>query len=147
VIYKGMLQWLILLLFNTKKVHSCRFWRVILRWYNTRDAATSCVLVNSLVILPRQAALIRETFLTSHFRFSWVREQMWCAIAQAISHRWRLCLCSFQSVWDLWWTKWHWDRFSKSFGFHLSISFRQSYIFTHISCGAWTTGLLVATVP
>jgi len=29
-----------------------------------------------------------------------------------------------QSVWDLWWTKWHWDRFcSEFFGFLLSASF------------------------
>jgi hypothetical protein len=26
-----------------------------------------------------------------------------------------------QSIWDLWWTKWHWDRFlSEFFGFYLS---------------------------
>jgi hypothetical protein len=31
-----------------------------------------------------------------------------------------------QSMWDLWWTKWHWDRFfSKYFGFPLSISFHR----------------------
>jgi hypothetical protein len=29
-----------------------------------------------------------------------------------------------QSVWDLWWAKWHWDRFfPEHFGFPLSISF------------------------
>jgi hypothetical protein len=33
--------------------------------------------------------------------------------------------------WDLWWTKWHWDRFfSESFGFPLSISFHRGL---HIS--------------
>jgi hypothetical protein len=31
-----------------------------------------------------------------------------------------------QSVWDLWWTKWRWDRFlSVFFGFPLSIPFRR----------------------
>jgi hypothetical protein len=31
-----------------------------------------------------------------------------------------------QSVWDLWWTKWHWDRFfSEFFGFPLSVSFHR----------------------
>jgi hypothetical protein len=31
-----------------------------------------------------------------------------------------------QSMWDLWWTKWHWDRFlSEFFGFPLSISFHR----------------------
>jgi hypothetical protein len=29
-----------------------------------------------------------------------------------------------QSMWDLWWTKWHWDRFfPEYFGFLLSVSF------------------------
>jgi hypothetical protein len=35
-----------------------------------------------------------------------------------------------QSLWDLWWTKWHWDRFhSEFFAFSLPISFhrRSSY--------------------
>jgi hypothetical protein len=32
-------------------------------------------------------------------------------------------------MWDLWWTKWHWDRFSpKYFGFPLSISFHRCSI-------------------
>jgi hypothetical protein len=31
-----------------------------------------------------------------------------------------------RSMWDLWWTKWHWDRFlSEYFGFPLSISFHR----------------------
>jgi hypothetical protein len=34
-----------------------------------------------------------------------------------------------QSMWDLWWTKWHWDRFSPEFfGFPLSISFHRCSI-------------------
>jgi hypothetical protein len=34
-----------------------------------------------------------------------------------------------QSMWDLWWTKWHWDRFfSEYFSFPLSISFQQCSI-------------------
>jgi hypothetical protein len=29
-------------------------------------------------------------------------------------------------MWDLWWTKWHWDRFfPEYFGFPLSISFHR----------------------
>jgi hypothetical protein len=32
-------------------------------------------------------------------------------------------------MWDLWWTKWHWDRFfSEYFGFPLSISFHRCSI-------------------
>jgi hypothetical protein len=31
-----------------------------------------------------------------------------------------------QSMWDLWWTEWHWDRFfSELFGFTLSVSFHR----------------------
>jgi hypothetical protein len=34
-----------------------------------------------------------------------------------------------QSMWDLWWTKWHWDRFiSEYFSFPLPISFHQCSI-------------------
>jgi hypothetical protein len=36
---------------------------------------------------------------------------------------------SGQSMWDLWWTKWHWDRvFSEFFGFAVSMSFHRSFI-------------------
>jgi hypothetical protein len=32
-------------------------------------------------------------------------------------------------MWDLWWTKWHWDRFfPEHFGFPLSISFHRCSI-------------------
>jgi hypothetical protein len=32
-------------------------------------------------------------------------------------------------MWDLWWTKWHWDRFfPEYFGFPLSVSFHQCSI-------------------
>jgi hypothetical protein len=35
-----------------------------------------------------------------------------------------------QPMWDLWWTKWHWDRFflSEYFGFLLSVSFHRCSI-------------------
>jgi hypothetical protein len=34
-----------------------------------------------------------------------------------------------QSMWDLWWTKWHWDRFlPEYFGFPLSLSFHRCSI-------------------
>jgi hypothetical protein len=42
-----------------------------------------------------------------------------------------------QSMWVLWWTKWHWDRFSSEFfSFPLSVSFSMA-IDSHISYGAW----------
>jgi hypothetical protein len=40
------------------------------------------------------------------------------------------------SVWDLWWTKWHWDRFhSECFGFHLSILFHHGSPHSYIIWG------------
>jgi hypothetical protein len=37
-------------------------------------------------------------------------------------------------MWDLWWTKWHWDRFfSEYFGFALSISFHRCSITTKMT--------------
>ena len=45
------------------------------------------------------------------------------------SHRGGPGSISGQSVWDLWWTKWHWDRyFPKYFGFPLSFSFHRCSI-------------------
>ena len=39
------------------------------------------------------------------------------------------CLKEDHSMWDLWWTKWHWDRFfPEYFGFPLSISFHRCSI-------------------
>jgi hypothetical protein len=40
-----------------------------------------------------------------------------------------------QSVWDLWWTEWHWDRFfSEFFGSPLSIQYTISPLLcTHLS--------------
>jgi hypothetical protein len=36
-------------------------------------------------------------------------------------------------MWDLWWTKWHWDKFfSKLFGFPLSVLFHQGSILIYI---------------
>jgi hypothetical protein len=38
-----------------------------------------------------------------------------------------------QSMWDLWWTKWHWDRFlSEYFSFPLSVSFHHCSILIFI---------------
>jgi hypothetical protein len=48
-------------------------------------------------------------------------------------------------MWDLWSTKWHWDRFfSESFGFILSESVKRYSVFTHISFEGWTKGPLEA---
>jgi hypothetical protein len=50
----------------------------------------------------------------------------------------------WQSMWDSWWTKWHWTNFSPSpsvFPCH------RCSIFTHVSYGGWTMGPLAAAVP
>jgi hypothetical protein len=47
-------------------------------------------------------------------------------------------------MWDLWWTKWHWDRFfPEYFGFPLSISFLRCSITRKgtMSSGSNITGL------
>jgi hypothetical protein len=49
-------------------------------------------------------------------------------------------------MWDLWWTKWHWDKFlSNFFGFPLSISFHRCSP-KLISSGGWTICPVVAAV-
>jgi hypothetical protein len=41
-----------------------------------------------------------------------------------------------QSMWNLWWTKWHWDRFfSELFGFPLSVYHSTIALQTHIIWG------------
>jgi hypothetical protein len=51
-----------------------------------------------------------------------------------------------QSMWDLWWTKWHWGRLSLSFfSFLLSMSFHHVF-HAHISPEGWGIGPLVAAV-
>jgi hypothetical protein len=41
-------------------------------------------------------------------------------------------------MWDLWWTKWHWDRLlSEFFGFTQSISFHRGSPFTYIAWGIY----------
>jgi hypothetical protein len=45
------------------------------------------------------------------------------AVPQAVGHE-SMGSITGQSVWDLWWRKWHLDRlFSAYFGFPLSVSF------------------------
>jgi hypothetical protein len=70
------------------------------------------------------------------------------AKAQALaSHRGGLGSFSGHSTWNLWWTKWHWDRFfSEFFSFPLSVYHSTVDHHTHISRGARTTGTLMGTV-
>jgi hypothetical protein len=61
-------------------------------------------------------------------------------MAQAVNRRGSRPM---QSVWYLWWTKCHWDKFSSdSFGFSVSVSFYLCFIFCHVSCGRCTKGPL-----
>jgi hypothetical protein len=54
-----------------------------------------------------------------------------------------------QVMWDLWWTKWHWDRFSSNtlVSSTKSNSINMLHIHHHLSSGAVTTGQTVAAVP
>jgi hypothetical protein len=50
------------------------------------------------------------------------------------------------SMWDLWWTKWHWDCFSSAFfGFPCQYNSTVT-LHTHISSGGWTINPMVAAV-
>jgi hypothetical protein len=50
-----------------------------------------------------------------------------------------------QSMWDLWWTKWHWDRFfSELFGFPLSISLLRPSPYSYIIQGMNKTSVRAA---
>jgi hypothetical protein len=56
-----------------------------------------------------------------------------------------------QVMWDLWWTKWHWGRFSPEyFGFPCHFAFHQllhNHHHHHLSSGAGTIGQKMASVP
>jgi hypothetical protein len=89
----------------------------------------------------------------------WNKRKMWeHVIWNALSIRLRLSSLSYysklvtprrpgfapgQSMWDLWWTKWHWDMFfSEFFGIPLTISFQPTIIFSW----GWTIGTLKVAV-
>jgi hypothetical protein len=66
----------------------------------------------------------------SKYRLSKLSRAEGRAMAQAVSRRHltleALVSIAGQSVWDLWWKKWHWNRvFPKSWGFPLSISYHR----------------------
>jgi hypothetical protein len=67
------------------------------------------------------------------------------AISQAVSRRLPTAAASGtgQVMWDFWWTKWHWGRFSLS----TSVSPVNSHSTDYLSSGAGTIGQLVADVP
>jgi hypothetical protein len=53
-----------------------------------------------------------------------------------------------QVMWDWWWTKWHWGRFSPSTSVSLANSFSAVFhTHHHLSSGAGTIGQIVADVP
>jgi hypothetical protein len=57
-------------------------------------------------------------------------------MAQVASRRLLTAEARVQSMWDLWWTKWHWDRFlAEFFGFPLSIYHSTVALKTHIIWG------------
>ena len=84
----------------------------------------------------------KQYFMVTFFSFHELLiffSQLGCALTQVVS-----CQPLIVEVWflllvspceDLWWTKWHWDRFfSKNFSFPLSLSFHQSFFtYSYIS--------------
>lgn len=49
-----------------------------------------------------------------------------------------------QSVWDLWWTKCHWDSFFRVFRFSPVIMIPPLLLIAHVSSGGWAMGPLAA---
>jgi hypothetical protein len=63
-------------------------------------------------------------YLPSYLSNVQSRAVPWLRRLVAASHRGGPGSIPGQSIWDLWWTKWHWDRiFPEFFGFPLSMSF------------------------
>jgi hypothetical protein len=58
------------------------------------------------------------------------------AMVQAVSC-WLLTVEAWVTpMWNLWWTKWQWDRFFSEFvGSHLSISFHRISPYSYTICG------------
>jgi hypothetical protein len=88
-------------------------------WNAAYVIRTFCVLFNfSLIVFPLQIFWIK---FSVHFSY------IPCCLLHLPSfvHS-GICTGLGQSTWDLWWTKWHWDRsFSEFFGFPLSVSFHH----------------------
>jgi hypothetical protein len=73
-----------------------------------------------------------------------IRGEPWLRPA---SHRGGLGSLPGQCMWELWWTKWHWDRFfSEIFSFRLSISFYCGSPCSYITWGMNNRPVLVAAV-
>jgi hypothetical protein len=66
-------------------------------------------------------------------------------IAQAVSRRLPTTAARVRSqvMWDLWWKKWHWGRFSPS----TSVFPANSHSTDYPSSGAGTIGQILADVP
>jgi hypothetical protein len=50
-------------------------------------------------------------------------------------------------MWDLWWTKWHWSRFSPSTLVPLPVLIPSLHTHHHLSSGAGTIGKILADIP
>jgi hypothetical protein len=111
------------------------------------------------VVLPEDGSrMSSRKFLFYFWIDRWLKSRK-AAILIVIHHRWavpwlRRLVAGLspgrpgshpnQSMWDLWWTEWYWDRFSSEFfGFPLSVSFHRR---SNSSAGRWTVCPLVAAV-
>lgn len=56
-----------------------------------------------------------------------------------------IILRKFESLWDFWWTKWHWDMFLRVLRI-FPVNIIPLELHTHILSGGWTTDLLNAAV-
>ena len=69
---------------------------------------------------------LRPKFLEEYFNSNHYDRAMAQAVSRRPPTRGGPASIPAQSTWDLWWTKWHWDRFpSQYFCFPLSLSFHR----------------------
>jgi hypothetical protein len=81
-----------------------------------------------------RCSLYNLIWLSQH---GFVKQVLCQTISRSASHRGGPGSRPGQSVWDLWWTKWHWDTFfNEFFGFPLSVSsFHQRSILLYLHLG------------
>jgi hypothetical protein len=108
-------------------------------WISEQTAIISLYSINWLVFITEMesvyCAVRTESLTIVQFNFRLSMDVPWLRrLVAGLSPR-RLGSIAGQSMWDLWWTKWHCDRlFSQYVGFLLSVSFHQcsTLIFTQL---------------
>jgi hypothetical protein len=91
---------------------------------------------------------IFSRYFIEMFSNLWLGSAPWLRLlVSGLSHHEGPDLCLSQSIWDLWWTKWNWDRFlfPSSLVFPCHCYFTVALHTLYITWG-WTLGLFVSPV-